>query len=63
VVSVKFSEWTVDGMLRFPIFVGMHPEVEPRDCVRHPVLPPRQAQPTRRGRVKLDLPQLPFATE
>src|SRR5438309_4171144 len=41
VVSVKFSEWTADGMLRFPIFVGMHPEVDPRDCTRQPQVPPR----------------------
>ena len=62
VVSVKFSEWTADGLLRFPIFVGMHPEVDPRDCVRQRRLPPRPAQPSRRARkVKVDLPQLPFA--
>jgi ATP-dependent DNA ligase len=61
VVSVKFSEWTNEGMLRFPIFVGMHPEVAPRDCVRQQLMPPRRGRPRRAGGVALDLPQLPFA--
>jgi len=60
VVTVKFSQWSPEGTLRFPIFVGLHPEVEPHDCVRHPLLPPRDGT-RRRPRIKLDLPQLPFA--
>jgi len=61
VVSVKFSEWTPEGTLRFPIFVGLHPEVDPRACIRHNLVPPRPAG--RRRKLKLDLPQLPFAPE
>jgi bifunctional non-homologous end joining protein LigD len=60
VASVKFSEWTSEGTLRFPIFVGMHPEVDARACVRHPLLPPR-ASVARPRKLKIDLPQLPFA--
>jgi DNA ligase D-like protein (predicted ligase) len=60
VISVKFSEWTPEGTLRFPIFVGMHPEVDPLSCIRHPLLPPR-AGLTRRRKLKIELPQLPFA--
>jgi bifunctional non-homologous end joining protein LigD len=60
VASVKFSEWTPEGTLRFPIFVGMHPEVDARACVRQPHMPPRAAV-TRRPKVKIELPQLPFA--
>jgi bifunctional non-homologous end joining protein LigD len=60
VVSVKFSEWTAEGMLRFPIFVGMHPEVAPRDCVRQQLMPPRRPRPRRAG-IAVELPQLPFA--
>jgi bifunctional non-homologous end joining protein LigD len=60
VVSVKFSEWTPEGTMRFPIFVGMHPEVDPLACVRHPLVPPR-AGITRRRKLKIELPQLPFA--
>lgn len=62
VVSVKFSEWTDEGTLRFPIFVGMHPEVDPTHCVRQTVMPPRsQPEALRRRRVRIELPQLPFA--
>jgi bifunctional non-homologous end joining protein LigD len=61
VVSVKFSQWSPDGAMRFPIFVGMHPEVAPRDCVRQHLMPPRAGSGGRRRRVKLELPQLPFA--
>jgi len=61
VVSVKFSEWTADGTLRFPIFIGLHPEVDPRECVRKPLLPPRSID--RRKKLKIELPQLPFAAD
>lgn len=61
VASVKYSEWTPEGMLRFPIFVGMHPEVAPRACVRQAQVPPRSApEGLHRRRVKIELPQLPF---
>ena len=61
VASVKFSEWTPEGMLRFPIFVGLHPEVEPRACIRQVLLPPRPRG--RRRKVTIELPQLPFAVD
>jgi bifunctional non-homologous end joining protein LigD len=61
VVSVKFSEWTAEGILRFPIFVGLHPEVDPRACIRQHLVPPRPRG--RRRRLVLDLPQLPFAAD
>ena len=35
VVSVRYSEWSPDGTLRFPIFNGLRPEVHPTECVRH----------------------------
>jgi hypothetical protein len=38
----------------------MHPEVDPLACVRHPLVPPR-AGITRRRKLKIELPQLPFA--
>ena len=34
VCEVKFSNWTEDGRLRAPVFVGMRPDIDPRDCVR-----------------------------
>jgi bifunctional non-homologous end joining protein LigD len=61
VVSVKFSEWTPEGTLRFPIFVGLHPEVDPRGCIRQALV---RARPRgRRRKIHLELPQLPFAIE
>ncbi|HLQ61507.1 MAG TPA: non-homologous end-joining DNA ligase [Candidatus Acidoferrales bacterium] len=35
VVSVRYSEWSPDGTLRFPIYNGLRPEVHPAECVRH----------------------------
>ena len=35
VVSIRYSEWSPDGTLRFPIFNGLRPEVHPAEAVRH----------------------------
>jgi bifunctional non-homologous end joining protein LigD len=35
VVSIRYSEWSPDGTLRFPIFNGIRPEVLPAEAVRH----------------------------
>jgi bifunctional non-homologous end joining protein LigD len=35
VISVRYSEWSADGTLRFPIFNGIRQEVHPAECVRH----------------------------
>jgi bifunctional non-homologous end joining protein LigD len=35
VVSIRYSEWSPDGTLRFPIFNGLRPEVDPAEAVRH----------------------------
>ncbi len=35
VISVRYSEWSADGTLRFPIFNGLRNEVHPAECVRH----------------------------
>jgi DNA ligase D-like protein (predicted ligase) len=34
VVAVRYSEWSPDGTLRFPIFDGLRPEVHPSECTR-----------------------------
>jgi bifunctional non-homologous end joining protein LigD len=34
VAEVEFAEWTDDGIMRHPIFVGLRPDKSPRDCVR-----------------------------
>jgi DNA ligase D-like protein (predicted ligase) len=33
VCRVRFSEWTRDGYLRFPIFNALRPDLRPEDCV------------------------------
>ena len=35
VVSIRYSEWSPDGTLRFPIFNGLRPEVQPAEAIRH----------------------------
>ena len=34
VVGVKFSQWTEDGRLRAPVFIGIRPDLDPRSVVR-----------------------------
>jgi bifunctional non-homologous end joining protein LigD len=34
VVSVRYSEWSPDGTLRFPIFNDLRPDIHPAECVR-----------------------------
>ena len=34
VVEIKFNEWTADGKLRQPVFVGVRDDKSPRDVVR-----------------------------
>jgi len=33
VCEVKFSNWTEDGRLRAPVFLGLRPDIDPQDCV------------------------------
>ena len=33
VCHVRFSEWSRDGHLRFPIFSALRPDLSPEDCV------------------------------
>lgn len=34
VAEVKFAEWTREGLLRQPVFLGLRFDISPRDCVR-----------------------------
>ena len=34
VISARYSEWSPDGTLRFPIFNDLRPEIHPAECVR-----------------------------
>jgi len=76
VAEVKFSEWTRDGVMRQPVFVGMRDDVNPKDVrrelprapgperaqVEKPAKP--AAQPAVRGqraRVQPDRPDTPLS--
>ena len=37
VVEVKFSEWTSDGRLRHPVFLGVRDDRDPRSVIREPM--------------------------
>ena len=34
VAEVKFANWTGEGRLRAPVYLGLRPDMNPRDCVR-----------------------------
>ena len=58
VVAIRFSEWDHSGQVRFPIFVGLRPEVAPQECVRAVMVEPRQAAGARL--IDIQLPRLPI---
>jgi len=51
VCSVKYLEWTEEGRLRAPVFVGLRPDKDPAECVRNP------AQLETKARIDLLPPQ------
>ena len=51
VVEIKFNEWTSDGHLRQPVFVGIRDDKAPREVVREPESLGRSSRP-RSGRVR-----------
>lgn len=59
VVSVRYSEWSPDGTLRFPIFNGMRPEIQPAEAIRHRprVVTSGHVKP---GSLAYDLTRFPF---
>lgn len=59
VVSIRYSEWSPDGTLRFPIFNGLRPEVDASEAVRHR---PRVviSGHVRPGSAAYDLTRFPF---
>jgi bifunctional non-homologous end joining protein LigD len=44
VVEIKFSEWTADGKLRHPVFLGTRDDKDPRDVVHEPESIARDAE-------------------
>lgn len=42
--EVEFSEWTLDGVMRAPVFVGLRPDKDPEDCpLEAPIPRPQEA--------------------
>jgi bifunctional non-homologous end joining protein LigD len=37
---VTFSEWTRDGILRQPVYVGLRPDKDPKSVVREQAVQP-----------------------
>ena len=60
VVEVKFTEWTADGKLRHPVFVGVRPDKRAREIRRErPVNDPMAGQPAIRARGRAPRPESP----
>ena len=36
VAQIKFTEWTADGKLRHPVYLGLRDDKKPEDIVREP---------------------------
>jgi bifunctional non-homologous end joining protein LigD len=51
VAEVRFSEWTDDGRMRHPAFLGLRPDKKPRECVRE-IAEPRPATRAPAGRAR-----------
>ncbi|HJZ13481.1 MAG TPA: DNA ligase, partial [Acidobacteriota bacterium] len=32
VAEVKFKEWTAAGILRAPVYLGLRPDLDPKEC-------------------------------
>lgn len=47
VAEVKFAEWTQEGIMRVPVFVGLRHDKDPRECVRET---PARAQQIKRSK-------------
>ncbi len=44
VCEVKFTQWTEEGRLRAPVFVGLRPDKDPQECVREGSEPAERTQ-------------------
>ena len=67
VVDVKFSEWTRDGRLRAPVYLGLRDDLPPRDVRREPFVRGGETGRSRRsggdvgsaGRTRSSVPSAP----
>jgi bifunctional non-homologous end joining protein LigD len=56
VAEVKFNEWTADGKLRQPVFLGLRDDKSPREVVREPESLPKRSSEDH-GRVRAARPR------
>ena len=47
VAQIKFTEWTADGILRHPVYLGLRDDKDPKDVVRETVSRPNAASTVR----------------
>lgn len=52
VCEVKFANWTDDGRLRAPVFLGLRPDIDPADCVRNPAQSATAAAPSAKDKAE-----------
>jgi bifunctional non-homologous end joining protein LigD len=60
VCEIKFANWTEDGRLRAPVWIGFRPDIDPSECVRNGV--PASAERAAPPDAKLLDPSLAEAT-
>jgi bifunctional non-homologous end joining protein LigD len=58
VCEVKFANWTEDGRLRAPVFMGLRPDIDPSECVRNPA-----ADPARRALLDASMKEANLAVD
>jgi bifunctional non-homologous end joining protein LigD len=49
VAEIRFLNWTEDGRLRAPVWMGFRPDVDPSECVRNPANGPSADGPSAPG--------------
>ncbi len=48
VCEIKFAQWTKDSHLRAPVFLGLRPDADPKDCVREVAVPSETTAPPKK---------------
>jgi bifunctional non-homologous end joining protein LigD len=56
VAQIKFTEWTADGKLRHPVYLGLRDDKEPTDVTRETKVQRHPAAPSRGKRVAVSVP-------
>jgi len=57
VAQVRFTEWTADGKLRHPAFLGLRPDKKPMECMRERPMPPTRKKSSVKSAKKSSTPK------